>query len=112
MMKILKRIKHYFYRSNENEIDMQEAKEMMKLNNKMLVIDVRSPQEYQEGHLDRAISIPLYELGSKINNVAPYSDTLILVYCQHGTRSKKAVQILERLGYNNVYSLKNGIDGY
>ena len=65
-MNIIKKFKCYFKcRTNDNDITLDEAKEMMKNNNKIVLLDVRSPQEYEEGHLDSAIVIPLYELKCK-----------------------------------------------
>ena len=69
------------------------------------IVDVRSPQEYREGHLEKAILMPEYELLSKHRKLFKNKDEIIIVYCSNGTRSKRAKRKLEKLGYTNVYSL-------
>ena len=76
--------------------------------NDYFIIDVRSKKEYQEGHLDGAISIPLFNI--KKNRDKINTNKKILVYCQSGARSKKALKILEDLGIKNVYNLKGGLE--
>lgn len=104
--KILKR-----YRYSQKDININELKEIRQNNEKVILLDVRSPQEFNEGHLNGAINIPLYELetcGScKLND----KGRVIIVYCQSGIRSKKAIRILNKNGFKNLYHLKNGLDG-
>ena len=80
------------------------------LNEKAILIDVRSNQEYEEGHLNGAINIPLYQLERKIKNKEKNKQAIILLYCLTGFRSSEGQKILENLGYNNVYSLKGGLN--
>ena len=104
------RIKSWFnYRTIGKEITKEEAIDMIKLNKDIILLDVRSPLEYNEGHLDNAILIPVYELTKNVNNIIPNKEEIIIVYCQYGVRSKKATKILEKLGYNNIYQIKGGI---
>ena len=77
-----------------------------------VLVDVRSPQEYVEGHLDNSILIPEYELKSSALNMLPNKDETIIVYCSSGTRSKKAQRKLEKMGYKNVYNVYNGIQNF
>ncbi len=76
-----------------------------------ILIDTRTKQEFLEGHLDGAILMPYYEISRRIENIIPNKDQIIIVYCQNGGRSIKASEILIRLGYVNVYNLKDGIEG-
>ena len=73
------------------------------------IIDVRSPQEYREGHVDGAISIPDYQIKKEIEKQIPNKEELIVVYCATGHRSQRAQQILEDMGYTNVYNVYDGI---
>lgn len=73
------------------------------------IIDVRSPQEYKEGHVDSAISIPDYQIKKEIEKKIINKDELIVVYCSTGHRSQRAQQILENIGYTNVYNVYEGI---
>ena len=82
------------------------------IRNGAILIDVRSPQEYREGHLKGAISIPEYELANRCSKELKNKDQEIIVYCSSGSRSKKAQKQLQRKGYINVYNLYNGIQNY
>lgn len=74
------------------------------------IIDVRSPQEYREGHVDGAICIPDYQIKREIEKKVPNKDELIVVYCATGHRSQRTQQILEDMGYTNVYNVYEGIN--
>jgi rhodanese-related sulfurtransferase len=74
-----------------------------------LIIDVRTPSEYKQGHIPKSINIPLQILKDEVIHKNINKSTKIIVYCQRGIRSEKAAETLEQLGYNNVYSL-GGID--
>lgn len=73
------------------------------------IIDVRSPQEYREGHVNGAISIPDYQIKKEIEKQVPNKDELIVVYCSTGHRSQRAQQILENMRYTNVYNVYEGM---
>lgn len=75
-----------------------------------VIIDVRSPQEYREGHIDSAISIPDYQIKKEIRKQIPNKNELIVVYCSTGHRSQKAQKFLEDIGYTNVYNVYEGIE--
>lgn len=110
-MKILDIFKKYLnFRSSSMEISLEEAKVLLKENTNAVLVDVRSPQEYMEYHLNGAILIPIYELKDNANYIIKDKTKLIVVYCQYGTRSKKAVQILNKKGYLNVYNIKGGLN--
>ena len=107
---MLKKIKKILYRSiADKEISYKELNKFMKEKNAFL-IDVRSNQEYEEGHLNGAINISLYNIEREISNIVKNKSDIIILYCSGGTRSKKAKKILENNGYIEVYNLKNGID--
>lgn len=108
---MLKKLKEILYRSFENkEISYKKLKEIMNKNKSAILLDVRSPQEYKEGHLENAINIPVYDLEKHLKEL-PDKQKLIIIYCASGHRSKQAKEKLESLGYENVYHLKNGLDG-
>ena len=112
-MKIYETIKGILrkYRTyNENEIDYENAKIILKNNPEAILLDVRSPQEYKEGHLPKSINIPLYDISTKIENEIQNKETTIIAYCQSGNRSRKAVEILLKNGYKNLYSIEGGLD--
>ncbi len=107
---MIKGLKKIFYRSIENkEISYKELNEFIK-NKGALLIDVRSSQEYDEDHINGAINIPLYNIKKEIEKIAKDKNQIIILYCATGARSKKAKTEIEKLGYENVYNLKGGID--
>ena len=95
---------------NQEEINFEELKKIKRENPNAILLDVRSPQEYKEGHLNGAILIPSYEIQKKASINLKDKKEIILVYCQSGSRSKKAVKDLKQLGYEQIYSLKGGLD--
>lgn len=68
----------------------------------VVVVDVRSPEEYAQGHIPGAINIPVETLGSEAPPELPDPDQRIYVYCRTGRRSGAAAQALAGLGYTNV----------
>ena len=109
-MKFLKRITRTLFRNDENDISMDEAKRILKEKKESVLVDVRSYQEYEEYHLSGAISIPLSELSTSIRKKVQNRETPIIVYCQSGNRSKKAMKILNNLCYSNVYNIIGGLE--
>lgn len=93
-----------------NDITIEQIEELEKQGT--IIIDVRSPQEFEEGHLKNAICIPDYEIMQKIEEVVPDKEQTIIVYCSSGYRSKKIQKKLENRGYTKVYNLYNGIENY
>ena len=93
-----------------NDITMELIEELEKQG--AIIIDVRSPQEFEEGHLRNAICIPDYEIMQKIEEVVPDKEQTIIVYCSSGYRSKKIQKKLENRGYTKLYNLYNGIENY
>lgn len=90
-----------------NDITKEQIEEFTKRG--AILIDVRSPQEFEEGHLENAICIPDYEIMSIIDETIPDKEQEIIVYCSSGNRSKKVQEKLEKDGYKNVYNLYDGI---
>lgn len=103
--RLKKAIKGQFFR-NVNTITYIEAKEMINKNSRTILIDVRSIQEYNEYHLNGAICIPYFELQERISGIIEDKSRMIIVYCQSGARSKKAINVLNKMGYVNVYELE------
>lgn len=98
-------IKYCYCRSvNYKTITYDELKKIMS-SKVCLIIDVRSKQEFFEGHISTAVNIPLYDLNRTIDKYAINPRTMIIVYCSSGIRSVKAQEILKAKGYNNVYVL-------
>ncbi|MBR2387999.1 MAG: rhodanese-like domain-containing protein [Clostridia bacterium] len=84
------------------QITPAEAKALMDSEDGYIILDVRTPEEYAEGHIAGAILIPDYEIGEKAESILTDKDQLILVYCRSGRRSKNAASELATSGYTNI----------
>ena len=86
------------------QISADEAKEMMDTQSDYLILDVREADEYQSGHIPGAVLFPVGSIdASSAEQIIPSKDTLLLVYCRSGNRSKTAASALAELGYTQVY---------
>lgn len=83
-------------------ITAEEARKLMDSEKDCIILDVRSREEYDQGHIPGAILIPDTEIEAKAADLLPDKDQLILVYCRSGRRSKLAAQSLADLGYTNI----------
>ncbi len=84
------------------EISQEKAKEMID-NKDVYIIDVRELNEYNDGHIENSILVPVGEVTRKIEDVVEDKNSTILVYCRSGRRSKVASLHMVSLGYENVY---------
>ena len=92
------------------QISGSEAKKIMDTQRDYIIIDARTDDEFQEGHIEGAILIPEYEIGERAEKELPDKNQLILVYCRSGRRSKIAAQALADLEYTNVKEFGGIID--
>ena len=92
------------------QITGEEAKRIMDENGEAVILDTREQEEFDAGHIPGAILIPYTEIDNKAEEVIPDKDSLILVYCRSGRRSKIAAESLVKLGYTNVKEFGGIID--
>ena len=92
------------------QITGAEAYAIMQNESNYTIIDARTEEEFAQGHIKNAILIPEYEVAQKAPSLIPNKDTLILVYCRSGRRSKIAAEALVELGYTNVKEFGGIID--
>jgi phage shock protein E len=74
-----------------------------------VLLDVRTPEEYRQGHIPGSKNVPLYVM-DQVKEVADL-DTPLFVYCHSGARSREAVSMLERMGYSKAKNI-GGITAY
>ncbi len=88
---------------------------LVKSNKNLVLLDVRTPEEYQGqdrgryGHLRNAINIPIDELERRIGELNAYQDREIVVYCSHSQRSPRASQLLAAKGFKRVKNMSGGL---
>ena len=92
------------------QITAKQAKEIMDNKSDYIIIDARTEEEFDEGHIENAILIPEYEIKDRAEKELPNKQQLILVYCRSGRRSKIASEELVNLGYTNVKEFGGIID--
>ena len=83
-------------------ITAEEAKQIMDNEEGYIILDARTQEEYDQGHIPGAIVISHEEIMEKAEDVLADKDQLILVYCRSGRRSKLAADALVELGYTNI----------
>ena len=91
-------------------ITAEEAKQIMDSEEGYIILDVRTQEEYDQGHIPGAIVISHEEIAEKAEKVLTDKDQLILVYCRSGRRSKIAAEALVELGYTNIKEFGGIID--
>lgn len=91
------------------KISAEEAYEMM-ASQEVVVVDVRTREEYDGGHIENAVLVPNESIGSEMPEALPDKEATLLIYCRSGRRSKDAAQKLLALGYQSVYDFGGVID--
>jgi len=91
-------------------IDAQTALQMIEDDPSAIIIDVRTQQEFGQGHIPNAVLLPNTEIEQRAAEILPYKDEKILLYCRTGRRSAEAAQKLIDMGYLRVYDFGGIVD--
>ncbi len=96
-------------------ISPEKLESELKENNEIILVDVRTREEYGEKHIPNSILIPLNNINidelDKIEDIKN-KNKKIVIYCKSGNRSKIAGEELANIGYNNIYLLEGGINNW
>ena len=100
--------------NNRNYINItsETAMDIIRKYNNILILDVRSKEEFDRGHIPGSINIPVNKLEQTLNKINDYREKPILVYCASGGRSPVAVRILLSNGFSNIYHLFRGFHSW
>ena len=90
------------------ELSPQQVRELLRNDGKHVVLDVREKEEYREGHLEGAVSVPRGFLEMKMDAEVPDKSTPIIAYCAGGVRSLLAGKVMKEMGYEDVTSMSGG----
>ncbi|SMO48485.1 rhodanese-like domain-containing protein [Melghirimyces algeriensis] len=97
----------------ENTYTDVEAQELSQSSetewNQYVLVDVRTEEEYQEGHIPNAHHIALDQIEQRMGELEPYKDQKILLICRSGRRSVMAAHLLSDAGFQQLYNLKGGM---
>ena len=105
-----KKDKNVENKSTIKYVSMDEIVQIMNQNENYIILDVRTFEEYNEGHIPNAICIPNETISKDTISKLPNKDQMILIYCRSGNRSKQAAKKLEKLGYTNLVEFGGIID--
>jgi phage shock protein E len=90
---------------NFSNITPEEAKKRLDSEKEIILVDVRTKEEYETGHIEKAILMPLDTIVEEAEKKIVDKEAIIFVYCRSGSRSTAAANILVEQGYKNVYNL-------
>lgn len=96
--------------SSYKKITAEEAKTMIDQDNDITILDVRTEEEYNTGHIENAILIPDTSIIDTAESILTDKSATILVYCRSGRRSALAAANLVELGYTNIYDFGGIVD--
>jgi rhodanese-related sulfurtransferase len=102
-IEVIEYTKHHY-----KAVSSREAEKIIK-NIDPIVLDVRTPMEYNIGHLKGSILIPVRELQYRYKEMESHKNRDILIYCATGNRSTVAAKILIDNGFKKIYNLSGGI---
>jgi rhodanese-related sulfurtransferase len=100
-----------FEKSNYTELTADESKEMIRTK-EVLILDVRTPNEFNSGHIKDAQLLPVQNIQRNLNGLNEFKDKEILIYCATGNRSTVASKILLDNGFSRVYNMRYGISDW
>ncbi|WP_224749521.1 rhodanese-like domain-containing protein [Polycladospora coralii] len=90
-----------------------EASKLSKLKNEerdqYIWVDVRTEEEYAEGHIPNTIHIPHDEVEARVTELESYKEKELILVCRSGRRSEYAAEILAEKGFKNLYNFKGGM---
>ena len=89
------------------DVTVEEAKSLVESNVSLIIVDVRTREEYDSGHIEGAILIPVSELEGRITELSKEEE--LLIYCRTGNRSSNSVNILKANGYTKIFHMNDGI---
>jgi rhodanese-related sulfurtransferase len=88
-------------------VTVDEVKSLIESKPDLVILDVRTPSEYEDGHIKDAINIPVDELEGRLGELDPGDE--LLVYCRTGNRSTRAVRLLEENGFTKILHMDGGV---
>lgn|SRR5665647_310359 len=92
------------------KLSATELKNKIEQEEKLFLLDVREPNEYEYGHIANSVLIPLNQIPNRLSELDPEQE--IVVICHHGMRSQQAANYLAQSGFKNISNLTGGIDAW
>ncbi|MEG2786236.1 MAG: rhodanese-like domain-containing protein [Romboutsia sp.] len=95
---------------NYKNINAKETEDLIASGDDIAVVDVRTKDEYDTGHIDRAMNIDFDDFQNNLTILDDYKEKPVLLYCKTGNRSEKAAKILKDNGFTEVYNATDGVE--
>ena len=92
------------------DVTVEQAKSLIESKPSLIILDVRTQEEYDSGHIERVILIPIDELENRLDELSKNDE--LLVYCRTGRRSSNAMNILQADGFTKIFHMNDGITGW
>ncbi|MCD8157525.1 MAG: rhodanese-like domain-containing protein [Clostridiales bacterium] len=92
------------------KLNHAEAKKLLDGDKNLILVDVRTKEEFEESYIEGARLLPLDEIEERAGEVLPDKNRQVMVYCQSGKRSKAAAEFLDNMGYKHIYDMGGLID--
>ena len=99
------------FRRSRNALDVVEATRLYN-RDEAVFVDIRNENAYQTSHLPGAVNIPMEYLDQRQDRLKRFKDRSIVVYCDNGQRTLKAVNALKALGWPEVHQLRGGLNAW
>lgn len=97
---------------NYRDISVTDAANMIASTKDLVVLDIRSPEEFAEGHIEGAVNVDFRQANFAAELANLDKDQTYLLHCHSGGRSSKSIKILEELGFTDIAHMKQGIQGW
>lgn len=94
------------------KLSIDEAKTFLAENPEAVILDVRTPEEFKEGHIQGAVLINFFDQDFKEQVAALDKEKSVYIYCRSGNRSEKAGRILSQLGFTEIFDIEDGFVGW
>ncbi|MBW9170312.1 rhodanese-like domain-containing protein [Clostridium estertheticum] len=100
------------FNKNVKNVSGKEAVKLIRENKDLIILDVRSKDEYQTGHINASKLMPANEIASRISELEKFRGKPILVHCASGGRSPKAVNVLLKNKFGPIYHMNHGLSDF
>lgn len=94
------------------QVEVKDLLKSIESNQEIVILDVRTPQEFAREKISGSVNLPMDQIGDKIESVISDKNKTVYVYCLSGSRSVLAVDAMVKLGYKNVFDVKSGFLGW
>ena len=97
-------------KQESGDVTVETAKSLIEGRPNLVILDVRTPSEFDDGHIEGAINIPVDDLVGRLDELS--IDEELLVYCRTGNRSARAVETLQDNGFTKIFHIEEGITAW